>query len=185
MRPSLLRLVALCLALAALPAAAQTPPPRGPAPLPLPAPTVSGPAEALAWRGLQACLAVSRGATLDKAAAEAGFLKDDKGWVAEIAERTLTIELAAPPAPPGAKACVVVSRGPLVDHAGFTRRVSAWAAKEGFAAPVEGSTAGGGKTTQYFTPDGSRAVVVAYYPETANPAQPTRSLVFVGWTPAP
>ncbi len=32
-------------------------------------------------------LAISRGATLDKAALEAGFLKDPSGWVAEIAER--------------------------------------------------------------------------------------------------
>lgn len=177
----LARALAACAILAALPAGAHA---QAPAPAaPPPAATVVGAAEGLAWRGFQACLAVQRGAPLDKAAAEAGFHKDDKGWVAEAGERTLTIELATPPAPPGAKACVVVSRGPLADHTGFNKRVATWAAKEGFAAPQSGVTAGGGRTEQYAVPDGSRVVVVAFYPDTGQPQQPTRSLVFVGWTP--
>lgn len=169
--------LAVCALLAALPASAQASLPAIP---PKPA-AASGPAEGLAWRGFQACLAVQRGIPLDKAAAEAGFLKDDKGWVAEIGERTLTIELATPPSPPGAKGCVVVSRGPLADHAGFNKRVAAWAAREGFAAPQPGATAGGGRTEQYAVPDGSRVVVVALYAAVGDPAQPPRSLLFVGW----
>lgn len=185
MLKSLSHLVAACALVAALPAAAQTaaqPAPATPTAILAPAP---GQAEALAWRGFQACLAVARGIPLDKAAAEAGFIKDDKGWVAEIAERTLTIDLATPPAPPGAKACIVVSRGPLADHAGVVKRISAWAAKEGFAAPETGVTAGGGQTVQLSTPDGARVIVLAYYPETGKAEQPTRSLLFLGWTPAP
>ena len=174
----LARLVAACATVAALPVDAQPVPPAAPPP----AATVAGPAEGLAWRGFQACLAVQRGILLDKAAAEAGFLKDDKGWAAEIGERTLTIELATPPSPPGAKGCVVVSRGPLADHAGFNKRIAAWAAREGFAAPQSGVTSGGGQTDQYAVPDGSRVVVLALYAETGNPAQPPRTLLFYGWT---
>ncbi len=174
----LARALAACVVLAALPAGAQAPAPSGPPP----AATVAGPAEGLAWRGFQACLAIARGVPLDKAAAEAGFLKDATGWVAEIGERTLTLELATPPSPPGAKGCVVVSRGPLAAHAGFNKRVAAWAAREGFAAPQSGVTAGGGQTEQYAVPDGSRVVVVARYPDTGQPRQPARSLLFVGWT---
>lgn len=180
----LCRTLAACAMFAALPAAAWASLPAVP-PKPPVAVTTAGLAEGLAWRGFQACLAVQRGIPLDKAAAEAGFLKDDKGWVAEIAERTLTIELATPPAPPGAKACVVVSRGPLADHAGFNKRIAAWAAKEGFSAPVASVTAGGGQTTRYSLPDSSRVVVLALYPDIGNPEQPPRSLLFVGWTPAP
>lgn len=174
----LARVLAACALLAALPAGAQAPAPSAPPP----AATVAGQAEGLAWRGFQACLAVQRGAPLDKAAAEAGFLKDDTGWVAELGERTLTIEQATPPSPPGAKGCVVVSRGPLADHAGFNRRIAAWAAKEGFSAPQSGVTTGGGQTEQYAVPDGSRVVVLALYPDTGQPRQPARSLLFVGWT---
>lgn len=163
------RFALLCAMHCALPAWAQTPAAQ------------SGPAEALAWRGFQACLQVSRGASLDKAAAEAGFLKDDKGWAAEIADRTLTIELATPPAPPGAKSCVVVSRGPLADHAGFGKRIGGWAGKEGLAGPEAGVTAGGGQTLNFATPDGARAVVVVRYPDTGDPDQPARSILFVGW----
>jgi hypothetical protein len=135
------RLALLCTLLCALPASGQTP-----------AAQVSGPAEALAWRGFQACLQVSRGVSLDKAAAEAGFLKDaDQDWVAEAAGRTLTIVLASPPAPPGAKSCVVVSRGPLADHAGFGKRIGGWAGKEGLAGPKTGVTAGGGQALNYAT----------------------------------
>lgn len=165
------RLAALCLPLVALPASA-----RGPA-----APT-AGPAEALAWRALQACLSISRGASLDTAAAQAGFLRDDQGWVAEIGERTLTLELATPPAPPGARACVMVSRGPLADHAGFGARLDAWAVKEGYAPAVRGPTPGGGQSARYATPDESRALVLALYPDTGGPDQPTRTILFVGWT---
>jgi hypothetical protein len=179
------RIAAACAALAVAPALAQTPPVLTPIAPPAVAAAAPGQAEGLAWRGFQACLAISRGAALDKAALEAGFLKDEKGWVAEIGERTLTIELATPPAPPGARACVVVSRGPLADHAGFNKRLAAWATREGFAAPVTGTTAGGGQTTQYATADGARIVVLAFYPDTGKPEQPTRSLLFVGWTPAP
>lgn len=156
--------------LCALPAWTQTP-----------AAQVSGPAEALAWRGFQACLQVSRGASLHKAAAEAGFLKDDEGWAAEIAERTLTIELATPPAPPGAKSCIVISRGPLADHVGFGKRIGGWAGKEGLVGQEPGVTAGGGQALNYATPDGDRAVVLALYPDTGNPDQPARSVLFVGW----
>lgn len=154
----------------ALPASAQTP-----------AATVSGGAEALAWRGFQACLQISRGASLDKAAAEAGFVKDDKGWAAEIADRTLTIELVSPPSPPGARGCAVASRGPLADHAGLGKRIGAWAGKEGLTGPEEGVTAGGGQTLNYATPDSARVVVLAHFPDTGNPDQPTRSVLFVGW----
>ena len=167
------RFALLCAVLCALPASAQNP-----------ATVKSGPAEALAWRGFQACLQISRGAGLDKAAAESGFLKDDKGWTAEIADRSLTIELADPPSPPGAKGCVVVSRGPLADHAGFGKRIGAWAGKEGLAGLEAGVTAGGGQTLNYATPDGARAVVLVFYPD-GDPDQPTRSILFVGWTPAP
>lgn len=147
-----------------------------------PAAQVSGPAEALAWRGFQACLQISRGASLDKAAAEAGFLKDaEQDWVAEAAGRTLTIVLATPPAPPGAKSCVVVSRGPLADHAGFGKRIGGWAGKEGLAGQAPGVTAGGGQALNYATPDGDRAVVLVLYPDTGNPDQPARSVLFVGW----
>lgn len=180
-----IRIAAICAALAATSAAAETPAVITPSAPPAILSASPGQAEGLAWRGFQACLAISRGATLDKAALEAGFLKDEKGWVAEIGERTLTLELATPPAPPGARACVVVSRGPLADHAGFNKRLAAWAAREGFAAPVTGTTAGGGQTTQYATPDGARIVVLAFYPDTGKPEQPTRSLLFFGWTPAP
>lgn len=168
------RLALLCAGLAALPVSAQTP-----------AATVAGPAEALAWRAFQACLAVSRGAPLDTAAAQAGFLKDPQGWVAEIGERTLTLELATPPTPPGAKACIVVTRGPLADHAGFGRRLDAWALKEGFSPAIKGATPGGGEAARYATPDQARAVVLAYYPDTGRPDQPARTTLFVGWTPAP
>lgn len=164
------RLALLCSLLCALPASAQTP-----------AAVKSGPAEALAWRGFQACLQISRGASLDKAAAEAGFAKNDKDWTAEIAERTLTIALATPPAPPGAKSCVVVSRGPLADHAGFGKRIAGWAGKEGLTGPDAGVTAGGGQSVHYATPDGARAVVLVLYPDTGNPDQPARSILFVGW----
>jgi hypothetical protein len=164
------RLVLLCALLAAWPASARTP-----------AATVAGPAEALAWRAFQACLAVSRGATLDTAAAQAGFLKDEQGWVAEIGERTLTLDLATPPAPPGARACVMVARGPLADHAGFGKRLDAWALKEGYALAVRGETPGGGQSARYATPDESRALVLAYYPDTGRADQPTRSILFVGW----
>lgn len=177
-------------ALAALPAVAQTPLSRGRAPLALPAPppvaaAAPAAAEALAWRSLQACLAVSRGATLDKAAAEAGYQKDGAGWVAEIAERTLTLELAIPTAPPGAKACVMVARGPLADHQGFAKRIDAWAVKEGFSPATEAVSPAGASTVRYATPDGTRALVLARFPETGNPDQPARSILFVGWTPAP
>lgn len=168
------RLILLCALLVALPAAAQTP-----------AATVAGPAEALAWRAFQACLAVSRDATLDTAAAQAGFLKDEQGWVAEIGERTLTLELATPSSPPGARACVMVARGPLADHAGFGKRLDAWALKEGFSPAITGTTPGGGQAARYATPDQARAVVLANYPDTGNPDQPARSILFVGWTPAP
>jgi len=179
-------LAATCVLLAAFPVvAAQTSVLPVPAAPPAVAAVAPGQAEGLAWRGFLACMSVSRGIPFDKAAAEAGFIKDDKGWVADIAERTLTIELATPPAPPGARACVVVSRGPLVDHAGVVKRVSAWAAREGFAAPETGVTAGGGQTVQISTPDGARVIVLAYYPEAGKPEQPTRSLLFVGWTSAP
>ena len=178
-------LAATCALLATLPAAAQTAVLPAPTAPPAAAAVAPGQAEGLAWRGFQACVSVSRGVPFDKAAAEAGFIKDDKGWVADIGERTLTIELATPPAPPGAKACVVVSRGPLADHAGVVKRVSAWAAREGFAAPETGVTAGGGQTVQISTPDGARVIVLAYYPDAGKPEQPTRSLLFVGWTPAP
>ena len=150
-----------------------------------PAASVSGPAEALAWRSLQACQAISRGSTLDKAAAEAGYLKDPGGWVAEIAERTLTLELASPSAPPGARACVTVVRGPLGDHEGFAKRLDAWALKEGFSPATRAVTAAGGRTVRYATPDGTRALILAYFPDTGNPDQPARSSLFVGWTPAP
>lgn len=168
------RLALLSALLCALPASAQTPATAG-----------SGPAEAISWRGFQACLQISRGASFDKAATEAGFLKNDMGWAAEIAERTLTIAMADPPSPPGARGCVVVSRGPLADHAGFGKRISAWAGKEGLTGPVAGVTASGGQTLNYATPDGARAVVLAVYPDTGNPDQPARSILFVGWTPAP
>ena len=72
---------------------------------------------------------------------------------------------------------MVVSRGPLADHAGFNKRVAAWAAREGFAAPQSGVTAGGGQTEQYAVPDGSRVVVVARYPDTGQPRQQARLLV--------
>jgi hypothetical protein len=52
-----LRLAILCAALVALPASAQTP-----------AVTPAGAAEALAWRALQACVAISKGASLETAA---------------------------------------------------------------------------------------------------------------------
>ena len=165
------RLALLSALVCALPASAQTP-----------AVFKSGPVEALAWRGFQACLQISRGVSLDKAAAEAGFLKDDdQDWVAEVADRTLTIALADPPSPPAAKGCVVVSRGPLADHAGFGKRIGAWTGKEGLAGPTTGVTGGGGQTLNYATPDGARAVVLALYPDTGNPDQPARSVLFVGW----
>lgn len=163
------RFALLCALLCALPASAQTPA------------ATSGPAEALAWRGFQACLQISRGASLDKAAAEAGFVKDDKGWAAEIVDHTLTIELVSPPAPPGSRGCAVVSRGPLADHAGFGKRIGAWAVKEGLEGPESGVTAGGGQTLNYATTDAARVVVLALYPDTGNPDQPTRSILFVGW----
>ena len=166
------RLALLCAMIAAPPAAGQTPP-------------VSGAAEAMAWRSLQACLAISRGASLDKAATEAGYLKDAGGWVAEIAERTLTLELATPDSPPGAKACVMVARGPLPDHEGFAKRIDGWALKEGFAPAILATTPAGARTARYATPDGARAVVLAYFPETGNADQPSRSILFVGWVPAP
>lgn len=165
------RLVLSCALLTALPASAQTPPA-----------STAGAAEALAWRAFQACLLISKGGSLDTAAPAAGFLKDDKGWAAEIAERTLTIELATPPAPPGAKSCVVVARGALADHDGFGKRIGGWAGKEGFTGPDAGTTAGGGQTLRFVTPDGARAVVLVHYPDTGNPDQPTRSILFVGWT---
>ncbi|MBI5940075.1 MAG: hypothetical protein HY859_06585, partial [Caulobacterales bacterium] len=93
----------------------------------------------------------------------------------------LTLELATPPAPPGARACVMVSRGPLADHAGFGRRIGAWAGKEGLAGQAPGVTAGGGQSLNYATPDGARAVVLVLYPDTGNPDQPARSVLFVGW----
>lgn len=164
------RLAFLSALLFTLPVSAQTPPAA-----------VSGPAEALAWRGFQACLQVSRGASFDKAAAEAGFLKGDMGWWAEIAERTLTIELVNPPAPPGSRGCAVASRGPLADHAGLGKRIAGWAGKEGLSGPEEGVTAGGGQTLNYATSDAARVVVLALYPDTGNPDQPTRSVLFVGW----
>lgn len=168
------RLALLCAVLAAWPASARTPPP-----------TAAGPAEALAWRAFQACLSISRGAPLDTAAAQAGFLKDQQGWVAEIGERTLTLELATPPSPPGARACVVVARGPLADHEGFGKRLDAWALKEGFSPAIRGATPGGGQAARYATPDQARAVVLASYPDTGRPDQPARTTLFVGWTPAP
>lgn len=157
--------------LAALPAAAQPPP----------AATAAGPAESLAWRAFQGCLAISRGATLDTAAAQAGFLKDANGWAAEIAERSLTLDVATPPAPPGARACILVVRGPLADHAGFARRLDGWAVKDGYAPAETSTTPAGGQIVRYATPDEARALVLAYYPETGNPDQPTRTVLFVGW----
>ncbi len=165
-----LRIAALCAALLALPASAQTP-----------AITPAGAAEALAWRALQACVAISKGAPLETAAAQAGFIKDDTGWAAEIAERSLTLEVATPPAPPGAKACLMVARGPLADHEGLRKRLDAWAIKEGFQPAIVGDTQGGGQSVRYATPDEARAIVLARYPETGNPAQPTRSVLFYGW----
>jgi len=170
MRFPTLPLAVLCAALLAQPVSAQTPPV-----------TPAGAAEALAWRALQACVAISKGAPLDTAAAQAGFVKDDTGWAAEIAERSLTLEVATPPAPPGAKACIMVARGPLADHEGLRKRLDAWALKEGFQAAIEGTTPGGGQSVRYATPDEARAIVLARYPETGNPAQPTRSVLFLGW----
>ncbi|MDO9224062.1 MAG: hypothetical protein Q7U20_10180 [Caulobacter sp.] len=165
------RFLAIGALLAALPAAAQAPP----------AATAAGGAEALAWRAFQSCLAISRGATLDTAAAQAGFIKDEKGWAAEIAERTLTLDVATPPAPPGARACILVVRGPLVGHTAFAKRLDAWAVKDGYTPAVTTTTPAGGQTIRYATPDEARALVLAYYPETGNPDQPTRTVLFVGW----
>ncbi|HRD29707.1 MAG TPA: hypothetical protein PLO65_15505, partial [Caulobacter sp.] len=84
-------------------------------------------------------------------------------------------------APPGARACVMVARGPLADHAGFGKRLDAWALKEGYAPAVRGETPGGGQSARYATPDESRALVLAYYPDTGRADQPSRSILFVGW----
>lgn len=156
-----------------------------PASAQLPAVIKSGPVESLAWRGFQACLQISRGAPLEKAAAEAGFGKTDEAWVATVEDRALSIELATPSGPPGAKACLVVSRGPLPDHEGFGKRLAGWAGKEGLSSTDTGVTPGGGQMVHYATPDGDRVAALFYYPETGNPDQPTRSILLVGWTTTP
>lgn len=171
MLKTLARFIAIGALLAALPAMAQAPT----------AATTAGPAEALAWRAFQGCLAISRGATLDTAAAQAGFLQEGSGWAAEIGERSLTLDVATPPAPPGARACILVVRGPLADHAGFAKRLDGWAVKDGYAPAEKSATPAGGQIIRYATPDEARALVLAYYPETGNPDQPTRTVLFVGW----
>lgn len=141
----------------------------------------AGPAEALAWRTFQACIAISKGATLAKAATEAGYQLADGKWLAAAGERGFVLDVAPFPALPGGKGCVVVVRGPLPDHQGFAERLGDWAAKDGFTALGGRTSPAGGQMLQFVTEDESRLMVLALFPEPGSVQQPSRTSLFVGW----
>lgn len=143
--------------------------------------TPAGPAEAFAWRSFQACVAISKGATLAKAATEAGYQLADDEWLASAGERGFMLEVVPFPALPGGKGCVVLVRGPLSDHQGFAKRLNDWAAKDGFTALGARTSPAGGQMLQFVTEDESRLLVLALFPEPGSERQPSRTSLFVGW----
>lgn len=141
----------------------------------------AGPAEALAWRSVQACVAISRGATVAKAATEAGYRQHGETWIAAAGERGFTLEIKPFPPVPNGMACILVVRGPLADHAGFGERLADWAIKDGYAAMGTSDSPSGARMEKFGAASPVRLLILARYPETGKPEQPARTSVFVGW----
>ncbi len=139
-----------------------------------------GPAEALGWRSFQACVAISKGTPLAKAATEAGYRLEGDAWVADVDGRRFVLLTQPFQSLPNGRACLVVVRGPLADHDGFAKRLGDWAVKDGFSDMGASTTPSGGKTVQYGDGTNLRLLLVALFPD-GNPEQPTRSSLFLGW----